>query len=58
MNYILKRHSDGRYVARSGSTSSYTKDLREARRFPTREAAAAEACDNESVVTIESELNS
>ncbi len=42
----------GRYVARSGSASSFTWDLAKAQKFATREAAEREACGNESVVAV------
>lgn len=42
--YVLVRHSDGKYVARSGSEQSYTKRLEDARKFSSREAAEADRC--------------
>ena len=49
--YVIRR-DDGAYVARQGSKNSYTKSLENARRFATRAAAEADACGNESVVSI------
>jgi hypothetical protein len=53
-----RRRPDGplMYVAVSGSESSYTRNLDRARRFPTREAAQRDACDNESVVPVDDHL--
>ena len=56
-NYIIQRH-DGQYVTPSGSLHSYTKDLRQARRFVSVAAAERELCPgNERVVTVESQLD-
>jgi hypothetical protein len=44
--------SDGCYVARQGSVSSYTRDKYDAQRFATREDAERERCGNEIVVEI------
>jgi len=58
--YIIKRMDAGRaaYATRPGSQNSYTRDIRGAQRFPTREAAEASGvCGNERVVSIESEFN-
>lgn len=57
MAYVLKRHEDGAYVRPPGSRSSYTPSLQHARKFPSRAAAEAEACGNESAVPIEGELS-
>jgi hypothetical protein len=51
--YIIKRHDQGGgYVAPAGSAKSYTRNALRARRFDTREAAEAECCGNESVVSL------
>lgn len=50
--YVLQRHKDDRYVAESGTASSYTRSLERARKFPTREAAQAEKCGNETVIDV------
>jgi hypothetical protein len=42
----------GRYVARAGSGSSFTRSLEAARKFATREAAIGEACGNETVRSV------
>lgn len=51
MSYVICRMDRRRpsYVTPAGSEKSYTRDLAKARRFPTREAAQAEACENEEV---------
>jgi len=53
MTYVLRRHEDGKYVAPPGSPKSYVTDLRKARRFPTRAAAEADACGNETAIPYE-----
>jgi hypothetical protein len=50
--YVLKRHEDGRYVARSGAAHSYTKRLEEAQVFRTRGSAEAGKCGNEYAVPL------
>ncbi len=59
-NYALKRTSDGRYVAdmsKSKTGGSYTPDLRQAKFYPSREAANADRCPgNEYVVSVQDEL--
>lgn len=52
MAYVIRRHGDGKYVAKPGSTRSYTASIAAARVWPTSEAAMAERCDNETVVAI------
>lgn len=48
--YVLVRHSDGKFVAQPGSEHSYTKDLQQARIFPSRDAAEGDRCvESESV---------
>jgi hypothetical protein len=54
--YIIERKS-GEFVARSGSKSSYTRELQNARTFPTREKAEESACGNEHVVNIQDLFN-
>ena len=50
--YVIMR-TDGAYVARSGSASSYTRALQNARTWPTREAAKRELCPgNERIVAV------
>ena len=52
--WVIKRSHDRRYVALAGSTKSYTRNVREARRFRTREAAERDLCvDNEYVLRID-----
>jgi putative intracellular protease/amidase len=50
--YVLRRNEDGKYVAPSGSKNSYTSKLENARRYPSKEVAEADACGNETVVSI------
>ena len=53
--FIIRRQDQrGGYVAEPGSAKSYTRDRAKARRFPTREAAQAEACGNEVVISAHS----
>ena len=47
MTYILMRTEDGKYVARPGLKSSYTKDIDKVRIFPTKPEAEKEQCGNE-----------
>lgn len=55
--YVIKRRPDGAYVAPSGSKSSYTRVLQNARVFATKEAAEGNRCpENEYVVPVEDEL--
>ncbi len=57
MKYVIKRLDQGRgYVSTPGSASSYTRDLRRARTWPTRETAERECCGNEIVVVAEEEM--
>ncbi len=51
--YVIKRNSDGRYVAAPGSLHSYTKKLEDAQAFSTRGEANRNKCGNETVVPIE-----
>lgn len=52
--YLLKRVSDGKFVAKDGSISSYTMDITNVKIFPTREAAERNRCgENEIIVPIE-----
>lgn len=51
--YVIIR-TDGSFVARSGSASSYTNALQRARTWPTREAAERERCpENERVTSLQ-----
>lgn len=53
--YVIQRTSDRRYVAFAHKTptgSSYSKNLEHAMVFETERAAAAQACDNERVVSL------
>lgn len=52
--YLLKRVSDGRFVAKSGMESSYTIAINNVKIFPTREAAERNRCgENEIIVPLE-----
>lgn len=53
MSYVLIRNEDGAYVAPSGSPSSYTRKLENARTYATREAAEGDACGNERAVNVD-----
>jgi len=54
--YIIKR-SDGAYVSRPGSTSSYTRRIEEAQKFMSREEAEQNRCPgNEYVLSVDSIL--
>jgi len=51
MSYVIQRTTDGAYVARPGSRSSYVRELQHARVFLSREAAERERCPgNERIV--------
>jgi hypothetical protein len=50
MPYALQRIEDGKYVAPSGSKSSYGRGIENARAFDTLEAAKRDKCGNERVV--------
>lgn len=51
MPYLIKSTEGRGYVTPSGSHKAYTKNIREARKFPTREAAQRELCEgNERIV--------
>ncbi len=56
--FVIKRTDQGGgYVARSGSQSSYTNKLENARTFSTSAEADAERCvENEIVVSVDSLL--
>ena len=52
--YVLWRLDQGKgWVAPAGSKKSYTGMLQNARVYGTREEAAADACENEQVQTVE-----
>lgn len=50
MAYVIRRNDDGKYVAPSGSLQSYTRSLEKARVYPTKDAAEAVKCGNETVI--------
>ena len=46
--WVIRRlDQGGGYLAKPGSAKSYVKGKAAARRFPSREAAQAECCENE-----------
>ncbi|HQT78000.1 MAG TPA: hypothetical protein PLD10_13175 [Rhodopila sp.] len=47
MSWVLRRNEDGWYVAPPGSVNSYTRSLKNARKFATKAEAEREACGNE-----------
>lgn len=54
--FILRRNEDGKYVAQPGSEHSYTKSLRQAQVFRTRAEAEGSKCGNETILSLESQL--
>jgi hypothetical protein len=50
--YVIRRIDDGKFVTPSGSGQSYTKSLRGARMFDTREQAEGNCCGNERAVAL------
>ncbi len=51
--YIIKNTDRGYYLARAGSSSSYTNKLEHARVFSTHEKAKAECCiENEYPISV------
>lgn len=54
--YVIKRLSDGKYVARSGSEHSYTSNLQHAQVYMTLEEARRNVCGNETIVPVIGEL--
>lgn len=50
--YVIRRISDGKFVARPGSGHSYTQFLQKAMTYPTRESAEGNACENELAVPV------
>jgi hypothetical protein len=50
--YVIRSNDTGKYVAYPGLASSYTRNILDARRFPTRAAAEAECCGNEYVISL------
>lgn len=48
--YVIKRVSDGKYVAKPGSHKSYTLRIDNTRLFSTKESAERDACENERIV--------
>lgn len=56
--YVIRNNDTGKFVARSGSESSYTNAIQNARVFSTKESAQRHLCvDNETVVPVSSVLN-
>jgi len=49
MLFVIKNRDTGKYVARLGSTRSYTTKISETRIFETNKAAQRERCGNEIV---------
>lgn len=48
--FVLRRTDQGGgYVAPAGSAKSYTHNKQRARVYPTREAAEADRCENETI---------
>jgi hypothetical protein len=60
MSYVIKRTDQGGgFVSKPGGAKSYTKDMRQMRKYPTREAAETDRCqDNEIVVDFNHMLDS
>lgn len=56
MSYVLVRTSDGAFVARPGSASSYTLALQKAETFQSKEQAERNKCGNEVAVCVDSIL--
>ncbi len=58
-SYVLRRAraDGGGYVARPGSAKSYTRNKLAARRFDSRDDAAADACGNETPESLYDEGN-
>lgn len=52
LGYVIQNRGTGGYVNWPGHDKSYTRNILSARRFPTREAAEAECCGNERVVSL------
>jgi len=44
MTWVLRRKSDGKFVAKAGRAHSYTRFLSVAETFKTREEAVANSC--------------
>lgn len=54
MKYVLQRTDQGGgYVTKPGSEKSYSPRLQDARLFDSREAAKADSCENERVLSLE-----
>lgn len=56
MAYVIQRNEDAKFTAPPGQQHSYTRKLQAAWTFPTREAAQAQACGNETVVSTDEVL--
>lgn len=59
--YLIIRTDNGKreYVSdpnRNGTGQSYSRDLRLAKLFPSREAAELDRCGNESIVALSDEM--
>lgn len=42
--WVLRRRGDGKFVSRDGMKSSYTANIREAKKFSSQEAAEKDMC--------------
>ena len=51
--YVIWSTTQRKYVAPPGSAKSFTSDIRKAGQFPTKEAAEADCCGDESAREIE-----
>ena len=49
--YFVYNTTQKKYVAQPGQKSSFTKDILQARRFTSREAAQADCCGDEIVIS-------
>lgn len=50
--FLLFRAEDRKWVAKPGLDRSYTRDMMKAQVYPSREAAEAERCGNETIVPV------
>lgn len=51
--YVIKNNYSGKYVTPPGSVHSYVKSLENARVYPTRDAAVADSCEDETVIPLD-----
>lgn len=52
--WVIKRREDGKYVAKPGSSSSYTQYLQCAQAFETKEKADGSKCpENEYIINVD-----